>query len=66
MLLEHGARIDSDGHDSYVGQTPLHFAVTWSPHHGARKIQLVRLLLEHGADVNVRDKSVPSERREQH
>jgi len=44
MLLERGA-----SHNSPLGETLLHFAVRW------RMIQAVRLLLEHGADVNARD-----------
>jgi ankyrin repeat protein len=48
MLLERGARVNA--HDNRLGRTPLHWAV------GKRNIQGVRLLLEHGADVNALDK----------
>jgi ankyrin repeat protein len=47
MLLERGALIDAPG--GYIGQTALHRAVAW------HKIQVARLLLEHGADLNARD-----------
>ena len=48
MLLDRGARIND--HDNYLGITPLHTAARgWD-------IQAVRLLLEYGADVNVRNK----------
>ena len=48
MLLKRGAKVNA--HDSSRGRTPLHCAV------GRRNIQAVKLLLEHGADVNVADK----------
>jgi ankyrin repeat protein len=47
MLLKRGARIDV--HHNNIGWTPLHFAVF------NRQTQVVRLFLEHGADVNARD-----------
>ena len=48
MLLRRGARIEDHDEDLW---TPLHRAVV------AGNIQTVRLLLEHGPDVNARDKS---------
>jgi ankyrin repeat protein len=48
MLLDRGARLNV--HDN-EGRTPLHWAVQ------IRSIQFVRLFLEHGADVNARNKS---------
>jgi 26S proteasome non-ATPase regulatory subunit 10 len=47
MLLERGAAIDARDND---GKTSLHVAVELG------KIEVARLLLKHGADVNVRDK----------
>jgi ankyrin repeat protein len=47
MLLKYGARINA--HDNSLGRVPLHWAVR------KRNIQAVRLLLEHGADVNTHD-----------
>ena len=47
MLLRRGARIEGPDNDLW---TPLHRAVR------RNNIQLVRLLLEHGADINARDK----------
>jgi ankyrin repeat protein len=57
MLLERGAMVNALG--GFQGQTALHCAVV------NKNIQAVRLLLEYGADVNVRDKSgrTPSELR---
>ena len=59
MLLKRGAGINEN--DNVGGKTPLHCAVE------GMKIQVVRLLLEHGADVNVRDKQdrTPSQHAEQ-
>lgn len=45
ILLEHGARIDA--RDAFGGATPLHYAVSY----GAP--ETARLLLEHGAGVNL-------------
>jgi Ankyrin repeats (many copies) len=47
MLLERGAVIDAQNDN---GETALHWAIN------GRFTQAVQLLLEHGADVNVRDK----------
>ena len=47
LLLKSGARINV--RDNICGWTPLHWAVK------ATNIQVVRLLLEHGADVNALD-----------
>ena len=49
MLLERGARTD-DPHDMAYGGTVLHLGVRMGG------IQVVRLLLENGMDVNARDK----------
>jgi ankyrin repeat protein len=59
MLLKRGSRIDICDNG---GRTALHRAVLEG------EIQAVRLLLEHGADVNVRDNSggTPSRRRGYH
>ena len=46
MLLERGAAIDARGQSD---RTALHMAIV------AKRIEPVRFLLEHGADVNVRD-----------
>ena len=48
MLVERGARIDDSDSD---GWTSLHWAIQ------SGNVQIVQLLLENGADVNVRDKS---------
>jgi hypothetical protein len=48
MLLERGAGIDSR---SYIDETPLHVAVRFV------RIEVVRLFLEHGADVQARNNS---------
>jgi ankyrin repeat protein len=52
MLTKSGA--DVTVNDSFTGKTPLHLAVEKA------NIQAVRLLLEHGADVNVRDEMAGS------
>ena len=49
MLLGHGARTDGPHDEVYYG-TVLHLGVRRG------NVQVVRLLLEHGADVNERDK----------
>ena len=47
VLLDHGAAVNVADRDG--GWTPLHIAVCGGPP------ELVRLLLEHGADINQRD-----------
>ena len=49
MLLERGAAVDASGGSQ--DRTSLHRAIAW------KMPQLVQLLLEHGADVNVRDEN---------
>jgi ankyrin repeat protein len=46
-LLLHGADVNASG---FKGQTPLQCAVTWS-----RSSDLVRILLDHGADISKTD-----------
>jgi ankyrin repeat protein len=60
VLLQRGARTD-DPHDSVFGRTVLHIRVR------AGNIEVVRLLLEHGMDVNARDREgkTPSQFTEQ-
>jgi hypothetical protein len=56
-LLKHGDNINAD-----VGGTPLHMAVDvlfrgveGDPDRAARRLKMVKVLLEHGADPNARD-----------
>lgn len=52
LLLDHGARVDSEDSES---RTPLHFACCGSKWQAANR-ELVQLLLSHNADVTARDR----------
>ena len=51
MLLYHGARVNTKGE---LGQTALHLALDGN-RSGRGGLDIVRLLLDHGADVNCQD-----------
>jgi len=52
VLLEHGAHINDPGGEHCEGITPLHDAAVNG------QTEIVRLLLDHGADVTVVDRKV--------
>ena len=47
FCIEHGAKVDI--HDTHTKQTPLHSTASSG---GPRDLEIIKLLIEHGADVN--------------
>ena len=53
-LIREGADVNLK---NAAGGTPLHYVLNWASHNHSRFVEVVKMLLEKGADVNAKCKS---------
>lgn len=54
ILLEHGENPNEIDNDRF-GSTPLHYAVTYGKITPEMRVNIMKLLIEYGADINIQD-----------